>query len=198
MLHAVDPQIHDIAFVFLGTGLRRDELIHLEWENVDIEHSMVHVRKKEGWTPKWEIERSIPVQPEVLEVLNRQPRYAKTVFCSKPYRKDSRVDRPLTPGWTLRRLQRAVQGMEEFRNIGLHTLRHTFISHLVMNGVDLRTVMALAGHRNFETTLRYAHLAPEHLRDAMRNGGIKLGRPPEAGETIQTDFDQGREHRHGA
>ena len=47
-----------------------------------------------------------------------------------------------------------------------HDLRHTFISHLVMAGVDLTTVQKLAGHRDIKTTMRYAHLAPDHLRSA--------------------------------
>ncbi len=48
----------------------------------------------------------------------------------------------------------------------LHSLRHTYISHLVMAGVPLRTVQILAGHAHFSTTEKYAHLAPGHLRDA--------------------------------
>ncbi|MFC1556596.1 tyrosine-type recombinase/integrase [candidate division KSB1 bacterium] len=43
-----------------------------------------------------------------------------------------------------------------------HNFRHTYISHLVMQGVPLTTVQHLVGHRNFTTTLKYAHLAPSH------------------------------------
>ena len=48
--------------------------------------------------------------------------------------------------------------------ISLHTLRHTFISRLVQAGRPLPEVAALAGHRDIKMTLRYAHLAPSHLR----------------------------------
>jgi site-specific recombinase XerD len=48
-----------------------------------------------------------------------------------------------------------------------HTLRHTFISRLVMAGVDLRTVMELAGHKTIQMTMRYAHLAPGHAAKAV-------------------------------
>ncbi len=48
-----------------------------------------------------------------------------------------------------------------------HCLRHTFISRLVMKGVDLRTVQELAGHKTIAMTVRYAHLAPEHNQAAI-------------------------------
>jgi site-specific recombinase XerD len=48
-----------------------------------------------------------------------------------------------------------------------HDLRHTFISRLVMKGVDLRTVQELAGHKTISMTVRYAHLAPEHNQAAI-------------------------------
>ena len=52
---------------------------------------------------------------------------------------------------------------------GVHCLRHTFASHLVMGGVPIRTVQVLLGHASIKTTERYAHLSPDYLRDSMGN-----------------------------
>jgi len=49
----------------------------------------------------------------------------------------------------------------------IHTFRHSFASHLIMSGVDLPTVQKLMGHSDIETTMIYAHLAPEHLKGAV-------------------------------
>ena len=58
-------------------------------------------------------------------------------------------------------------GLEEDKQFVFHTLRHTYASRLVQQGVDLYTVGQLMGHTNPRMTQRYAHFAPEHLLDAV-------------------------------
>ena len=52
--------------------------------------------------------------------------------------------------------------------IGLHQLRHAFCSHALMAGVDPRTVQKWMGHRDLKTTLRYAHVSPDHEKMAIQ------------------------------
>ena len=59
----------------------------------------------------------------------------------------------------------AKAGIEDLTK--LHTLRHTFASHLIMQGVDLATVKKLMGHSDIQTTMIYADLAPDHLAEAV-------------------------------
>jgi site-specific recombinase XerD len=62
-------------------------------------------------------------------------------------------------------------GIVDFR---FHDLRHTFASHLVMAGIDLKTVQELLDHKSFEMTLRYAHLSPEHKKAVLDILGKRL------------------------
>ena len=67
----------------------------------------------------------------------------------------------------------------------MHTLRHTFISRLVQAGRPLSEVAALAGHRDIKMTLRYAHLAPSHLRAGIQV--LEQRRADVAGPELSTE-----------
>ena len=69
----------------------------------------------------------------------------------------------------IRKSWRRVVRKAGLQGVTLHTLRHTFASQLVMAGVPLRDVQELLGHQNFATTLRYAHLSPDHVKRQVLN-----------------------------
>jgi len=62
-------------------------------------------------------------------------------------------------------------GIRDFR---FHDLRHSFASYLTVGGVNLRTVQTLLGHKDLRMTMRYSHLSPEHLREAVQNTGSDI------------------------
>jgi integrase len=161
LLKNAPPDFRPVVEVLAHTGMRKGELANLQWRD-DFDREVVHVRAKEDWTPKTS-EREIPMSPIVKDVLLRLRggRKAKSalVFTTKN-------GAPLNK--LRERFMRLTKrcGMQDVTK--LHTLRHTFASHLVMAGVALPAVQKLMGHSDIQTTMIYAHLTQEHLRDAVR------------------------------
>lgn len=155
----------------LKTGMRIGELLALTWANVSLEERTVTVARSVFWNKgvaheggtKTGAVRSLRLTGEVVDALSRhQPDARKRkgyVFTNAHGRQLARTacKRPL---WK-------VQTTAGVRHTGWHVCRHTFASHLVMKGVPLAAVQLLMGHTTIQMTMRYAHLAPDHLRSAM-------------------------------
>lgn len=134
-----------------NTGIRRAEALHLRWSDIGAEQIAIRsepdARTKSG---HW---RAVPISSGAREALTALRRGTLSVI----------------PDLAPRSISRAFERTLLRANIDgrLHDLRHTYISHLVMAGIPLRTVQVLAGHASHSTTERYAHLAPSALRDAV-------------------------------
>lgn len=155
------PRQYPIWVTFLQTGMREGELVNLEWNDIDFERRMAHVQVKEFWQPKTSEPRSIPMSSFLYETLRQHRRQCspgvKWVFSAKS-------------GQQVRHLLREFKALCHrlgIEGVTLHTMRHTFASHLIMRGVDIRTVQKLMGHKSIDMTMRYAHLAPDHLKNAV-------------------------------
>ena len=164
LLAVASPDYYPILFTFLNTGMRKAELENLLWSDIDFKRSKIWVRAKEDWKPKTG-EREIPMAEELAEVLttyrskSTETSSAEYVF---PVRNSGR-----SHNWLRTELIKLAQSAEIPDLTKVHTLRHTFASHLVMQGVDLPTISKLMGHSDIETTMIYAHLAPDHLANAV-------------------------------
>lgn len=142
----------------LKTGIRRGEAFDLRWSDIDFANEVITVR---GETAKSSKTRHIPLSPIALNALTtwklQSPEAPGRVF---PAHDGGRLDN-LNKSW--RTLLKSAQ-IEHFR---WHDMRHDFASKLVMRGVPLNTIRELCGHANLNTTLRYAHLAPDHKSEAV-------------------------------
>ena len=145
-----------MVLLSINTGLRRGEVFHLRWEDINFNTKILTVggdRAKSGHT------RHMPLNKEAINVLKDWGvKKNGLVFPNK----DGKPLDNIKSAWG-NILKEAK--IDAFR---WHDLRHHFASRLVMAGADLNTIRELLGHSDIKTTLRYAHLAPEHKAEAVR------------------------------
>jgi integrase len=154
LLKACSSRLRQIVEITLDTGLRKGELLSLRWENVDLKNRMIRVeRSKNGER------RDVPMTDLVYETFQSIPRRVDSPFVFA--NSDGTAPESVSTAW-YNALE--TSGVENFT---FHDLRHTFASNLVMGGVDIRSVQTLLGHKNISMTMRYAHLSPAHLREAI-------------------------------
>lgn len=162
-----EPKWFTFMLVALRTGMRKGEIYSLHWSEVDFAARRITVKysvtKGRLTSPKNKRTRMVPMTEDLGAAL-RAWRAASThevlVF---PSRSGRLVNGMNTANDALRRaLERA-----ELRHIRFHDLRHTFASLLVIKGTPLRHIQKLLGHSSISITERYAHLADEHLAEAV-------------------------------
>jgi len=146
-----------IVLLALNTGMRRGELFNLDWADINLRSKMLTV---EGETAKSGETRHIPLNSEVVETLKNWKAQGNNKGYVFEGKKRSRLDN-ISSSWATLITDAKIK---KFR---FHDLRHSFASKLVMKGVPLNTIRELLGHADLKTTLRYAHLAPDHKADAV-------------------------------
>jgi len=151
ILAACDVTDRALFATLLLTGLRKEELGHLAWSDVDLDHATLRLTAKEGFAPKDYEEREIPLPPDLVQILDTLPRVSTWVFSS---RKGNRLGR----NEMLRRLK-GVAKIAGVKHATLHKFRHTYATRLLENGCDIVTVQHLLGHSDIETTREY--LSPD-------------------------------------
>lgn len=161
---AMTPEDWVIVQFALETGLRQSEQFKARWEWVDLERGILTIpHSKSGRT------RHIPLSEGALSILKSSRSWIDSpyLFPSPRTTGQPRDGRAFMVKVYLPALKKAsVEG------VTWHTLRHTFASRLVMNGVDLRTAQELMGHSTINMTTRYAHLSPTHLRKAVNKASL--------------------------
>jgi integrase len=150
----------------LRAGLRQGELLELRWDDVDLIKGALRIRRAiyDGVidVPKGGRNREVPMGDDLRAALRELPsRFAGGLVWP------CEGGRNLTKGEAKWPLWRACK-RAGLRRVGWHVLRHTFASHLVMRGVPLKAVQELLGHASIEMTMRYAHLAPDVSREAVK------------------------------
>jgi integrase len=146
-----------MVLLTLNTGLRHGEAFDLTWEHVNFKTRFLTV---EGATAKSSQTRHIPLNDEALSVLSAWRAQGVEGALVFPGKGGGRLD-------NVRKAWAGVLADAGITGFRWHDTRHSFASKLVMKGVPLNTVRELLGHADLTTTLRYAHLAPDHKADAV-------------------------------
>lgn len=162
LLENCQENIKPILIVALNTGMRKGEILNLKWENVDLERGIIYLLDTKN-SEKREVIMNGPVK----EALSKLTRHATSPYVF--YKEDG------APYKDVRKYYETTLKKCGIIGVRFHDLRHTFASHLVMSGVDLKTVQELMGHKSIEMTLRYSHLSPDHKKKAVDLLGEKIG-----------------------
>ena len=149
------PKTRAILMTLYATGLRRSEVAHLRVSDIDSARMTIFVQGK------GKKDRVVMLSPILLDTLRQYWRLAKPKYWLFPGRTP---DQPISENDVFAVFHNAVRRAGITKHVSPHSLRHSFATHLLEAGVDLRTIQLLLGHRSLKTTARYLHVSQYHVR----------------------------------
>jgi len=149
-----------------STGLRVSELVGLDIDSINVQEGMVRVIGKAGK------ERIVPVGEYALHYLARYLEEVRHCFSRGNNKQKalflSRHSRRITRQAFWHRIKSYIKELGITSDVSPHTLRHSFATHLLRNGADLRSVQMLLGHSNISTTTIYTHVAQRDIKEIYK------------------------------
>jgi site-specific recombinase XerD len=139
-----------------AAGLRISEVAALRVEDIDSRRMVIRVRQGKGRK-----DRYVMLSPRLLDPLRRYWKAARPRTWLFP---GQTPDRPISIRTVTRTCRRALQAAGLEKRVTIHTLRHSFATHLLEAGTDLRTIQVLLGHASPRTTAVYTHVSPAAVR----------------------------------
>ncbi len=164
LLQAVTNLKHRAALsVAYGAGLRASEVTHLKIADIDSERMIIRVHQGKGRRDRYAM-----LSPSLLELLRTWWRQAHAQGKMLPggwlFPGQDPV-KPLSTRQLNRVCKSAAAAAELHQGISMHTLRHSFATHLLEQKVDIRVIQVLLGHQKLENTARYSHVATRTLSE---------------------------------
>jgi len=148
-------------------GLRRNEGLHLQVRDIDSARMLVHVHRGKGAK-----DRFVPLPARTLTLLreywvtHRNPVWLFPDIGSDP-RQAVSSDRPMSKDGVQHAMQRVVHQLGWRKALSIHTLRHSYATHLLEAGVNLRLIQQYLGHSSLQTTMVYLHLTTVSQEQAI-------------------------------
>lgn len=158
--------------VLYSAGLRLGEVCRLRVENIDSARMLLHIRQAKGHK-----DRYAPLSPIALELLREWWRQTRPTGFLFPCSKDPL--HPIHHSTVQRALKFAVRRAGITKRVSPRTLRHSFATHLMEQGTNMRVIQVLLGHAHTRTTEIYTHVSPAHARSPLDS---ILPKPPIGGK----------------
>jgi len=155
-----------IIEILYGTGIRVSELIELKISNIFFKENLIRV------LGKGDKERFVPIglkaKKSIIDYINNDRKYQKIEESSNDILILSKYGKKITRHMIFTLIKNISKKSGITKKISPHTFRHSFASHLLKNGADLRTIQLILGHENITTTEIYTHLDSKHLLNVMK------------------------------
>ena len=139
-----------------AAGLRASEVAGLRVADIDSPRGVILVRRGKGAK-----DRNVMLSPQLLGILRADWKVARPRTYLFPGRDE---DHPIDPTVLHAACRSAVKAAGLTKRVTLHTLRHSFATHLLENGTDIRIIQVLLGHNNLSSTARYTQVAAHTIR----------------------------------
>lgn len=160
-----NKKLYYYVLALLHTGMRSSEAAGLRWNQVDLEKRIIFLQDTKNKDPRW-----VPLTKELAGELSHLKQLTgkqdeHLVFLKEDQLKSARVK--ARPGIRFREAFNHAKKRAGLPDIHMHDLRHTAASHLIMSGVDIRTLADILGHRTLQMVQRYTHLLHDHKLSAI-------------------------------
>jgi site-specific recombinase XerD len=152
---AADDRFSTMLQIAYGCGLRISEVVHLRITDIDAARRVLHIRLAKGGK-----DRLSPLSTVLLQRLRDYWRKHRPTDWLFP---GAKPGSPLSIGQVQRQFRQTVAAAGITKKASMHTLRHSYATHLLEAGVNLLTLQKLLGHNQLSTTALYTHLQQDHL-----------------------------------
>ncbi|MDI1472115.1 site-specific integrase [Thermodesulfovibrio sp. 1176] len=168
LLFHCEQHLYPIIYTAIHTGMRKGEILALKWSQIDLKNGIILLDRTKNYN------RREVAMTDSLKALFRQLHSQRRLDTDYVF-----VNPDTGKRYTdLKRSFNSACRKAGIRDFHFHDLRHTFASHLVMSGADLKTVQELLGHKSLTMTLRYSHLSQAHKKEALKALENNFGHSP--------------------
>jgi integrase/recombinase XerD len=170
LAHAPSLKYRAALSIAYGCGLRISEIAHLKVTDVDSNRMLIRVEQGKGRK-----DRYVMLSPDLLDVLRQWWRVKRSRGWLFPGQQPAQ---PITTRQLDRACHAAAAAARLDKRVSMHTLRHSFATHLLESGTDIRVIQVLLGHKKLDTTAVYTRVALKTIREVTSPLALMAPPPP--------------------